>query len=217
MACQGRLQKIFDRVRELFNEGIATGSGSGFLQDGALLLWCNECTSELALDGVWTKTATIALAAETPLYDLSASLSDLVQVHEVRHTGTSCRLHCCANRSELADMVATCESGTPQAYYVHGDTLELVPAPAADEPDGLTIFYAYYPGDLNCSTNCTPRIPEAFDDAYTYYCLWAAYQKDRTNPRSGTNTPHYWDLFRRKKAQLLGSRLPPKQGMRPYR
>lgn len=217
MACQGRLQKIFDRVRELFNEGSATGSGSGFLQDEALMLWCNECTSELALDGVWTKTAAIEVTAGTSGYDLSALLSDLVQVHEVRHTAGGYRLDCCTNRTELADISATYESGTPRAYYVHGDALELAPVLSVTEADGLTVFYSYYPGDLDCTTNYTPRIPEAFDDVYTYYCLWAAYQKDRTNPTSGRNTPYYWDLFRRKKSQLLGSRLSPKGGVRPYR
>lgn len=217
MACQGRLQKIFDRVRELFNEGSATGSGSGFLQDAALMLWCNECTSELALDGTWTKADTIDVTAGTSLYELADLLPDLVQVHELRHTATGYPLDCCTNRTELADMRADYESGIPKAYYVHGHALELAPIPSTTEPSGLTLFYSYYPGDLDCTTNYTPRIPDAFDDVYTYYCLWAAYQKDRTNPRSVQNTPFYWELFQRKKSQLHGSRLSPKQGVRPYR
>ncbi len=217
MACQGRLQKIFDRVRELFNEGSETGSGSGFLQDGALLLWCNECTAELALDGTWTKTATISVTAGTSMYELSVLLPDIVQIHEVRHTLHGHKLDCCTNRTELADLQTNCKSGLPNSYHVQGNTLELAPAPSAAEADGLTVFYSSYPGDLDCTTNYTPRIPEAFDDVYTYYCLWAAYQKDRTNPRSAENTSHYWELFRRKKSQLHGSSLSPKQGVRPYR
>jgi hypothetical protein len=211
-----RLETIFLRVREYANQGTNTGSGSGYIDDNnvALLLWVNQCTSEIAQTGYWRKSDTLDLVAGTGEYSLIAAASDIVRVNQIYLTATGIALDCAGNWGEMQAILADTPSGTPHTYFIMGDTLKLAPAPDVSTSAGLTMLIAYHPGSLDVTTNYTPLVSMAYDDVYTWYSLWAWALKNPSNVKSALRS-EYWQLYTAKLASMLQTN--PRNALAPLR
>jgi hypothetical protein len=205
-----------ERVRERFNEGTRGASLSGFVSDDdTLLLWINEAIDDIAADGRWKTTGTVDLVSGTSLYSLTAELSDPIRIHEVRLTSTGDKLEGMTNRSSLANILADESTGTPDAYFVQGDSLELAPAPDTTTASGLTIYYTTHPGYVDCVTGDAPSTPVGLDALYEEFCLARAFEKDRRTSGAAERSMSHFNAYLRKKALLFADK--PKRSLRPYR
>ncbi len=213
--CSGRVGAICDRVRRFFNEAATDGILGA---DSLLVDHINQCVDDLARSHYWTKTGLLNLAADTEAYSLTAALPDYVDLIDLQWTDTLQSLHCCDNRNIYTYYKQQAKAGTHQYYYyVETNTLYVAPVPTAAGTGVLTAHYAYHPGALACLSSYTPDLPSTYDNLFVYYTLWQCFMRDRHARTADEAAKLYLTLYQQLKAQLLGQRIPPMIGLRPYR
>lgn len=80
--------------------------------------------------------------------------------------------------------------GTPYKYYIWGTTLNLVPAPSAENVGTLYLFYKSKPITL-LSANQNLEIDDSLSEAMNAYVLWKAWSKEKEQDLADTQKQTY--------------------------
>jgi len=212
--CPGRIGRIIDTVRDLFNE-----SGGDFLSDQFILRSVNRCLQELAQDDYWRTESWIPSVAGTNRIDLLAAIPRFQDVHQVRFSGRTNPMVPLGGYKEYDDLrTASNSSGVPECYTVQNTSLFVWPPPQESLAEGFCIYHSYLPADLTCGEeSADPPVPRAHDMVFVYYVLRQAFLRDRHAPGADLKFQEYSALYDREKQKLLSEGDPPGLSLRPYR
>ncbi len=212
--CAGRIGKIIDAVRDLFNE--ATG---GFIADAFILRSINRCQQHLAQENYWRRETWIpALSGEYEL-DLLSHIADYQDIHQVYFSGRSYPMTSLGSFKQYEELKTGSQSaGTPEYYVVQNNRLYVWPIPNTDVGSGYCVYHSYQPADLTCSSvNPNPPVPKAHDVIFVYFALRDAFLRDRHAPGADSKFSEYAQLYEAEKQRLLGEGDPPRLSLRSYR
>jgi len=212
--CAGRVGKIIDTVRDLFNE-----STGGFLADEFILRSINRCQQDLAQEDYWRRETWIPAVSggnESNLLDL---LSDYQDIHQVHFSGADHPMTALPGFQQYQELkTGSNATGVPECYVVQNDRMYVWPPPESDLQSGYCVYHSYLPGDLTCSaSNPDPRIPKAHDMVFVYFTLKQAFLRDRHAPGAEIKSQEYTRLYEHAKQRLLGEGDPPGLALRSYR
>jgi len=210
----GRVDRIIDTVRDLFNE-----SAAGFLPDEFILRSMNRCQEDLAMENYWRDETWIQAEQGVNRIDLLTAIPRFQDLHQVRFTGCAVPMTPLDNFKDYQDLAASpVPTGTPQYYVVQNNTLYVWPAPAFSAESGFCVYHSYLPEDLTCSAESPdPRVPRAHDMVYVYFVLKLAFLRDRHAPGADAKFAEYSRLYEMQKQSLLGQGDPPRLAVRPSR
>lgn len=213
-ACAGRVGRIFDTVRDLFNE-----STGGFLPDDFILRCMNRCQQDLAQEDYWRRETWIGAASGVNRVDLLAAIQGFQNLHQVTYSGSQTPMIPLGSFEEYQELKnAFGTGGLPEYYVVQNDSLYVWPPPSADVSSGFCVYHSYLPEDLTCSSdNPDPPIPRAHDMVFVHFVLKQAFLRDRHAPGAETKFQEYSQLHEKAKHSLLGEADPPRLAVRPYR
>jgi hypothetical protein len=212
--CVGRMGRIADAVRDLFNEN--TG---GFLPDGFILRSINRCMQDLAQEDYWRTETWIPSIVDSYRIALSTAIPNYQRLHQVYFNGQRCPMTPLGSFQEYEELKVGCAgSGCPEYYVVQNDTLFVWPPPSADLESGFCVYHSYLPEELTCSdVNPNPPIPRAHDSLFVYYVLKEAFLRDRHAPGADGKFQEYSMLYEKEKQKLLGEGSQPNLAVRSYR
>ena len=210
----GRIGRIIDTVRDLFNE-----SSGGFLPDEFIIRSMNRCQEDLARENYWRGETCIPAEQGVCRIDLLTAIPRFQDLHQVRFIGCAAPMIPLDCFKEYQDLAAGSRStGTPQYYVVQNNSLYVWPAPASSSESGFCVYHSYLPDDLTGSPeNPDPRVPQAYDMLYVYFVLKLAFLRDRHAPGADTKFAEYSRLYEMEKQGLLGEGDPPRLAVRPSR
>lgn len=213
-ACTGRVGKIAEAVRDLFNE-----STGGFLPDGFILRSMNRCLQDLAQEDYWRTETWIPSYADCDRTDLSATIPGYQRLHQVYFNGQRHPMTPLGSFREYEELkTRSASSGCPEYYVVQNDALFVWPPPSTDLESGFCLYHSYLPEELTCSDeNPNPPIPTAHDSVFVYYVLKEAFLRDRHAPGADVKFQEYSMLYEKEKQKLLGEGSPPNLAVRSYR
>ncbi len=212
--CPGRVGRIIDTVRDLFNE-----ANGGFLSDEFILRSVNCCLQDLAQHDYWRTETWIPVSSGINRVDLLAVIPEFQALHQVRYAGVNAPMAALGSYVEYDEMRTDCNvSGVPQYYVVQNTDMLVWPPPASDSSSGLCVYYSYLPADLGCSAdNANPPVPKAHDMVFVYFVLKQAFLRDRHAPGADGKFQEYASLYDRAKQALLCQGEPPLLSLRPHR
>ncbi|MEW6110639.1 MAG: hypothetical protein AB1664_00790 [Thermodesulfobacteriota bacterium] len=212
--CAGRVGKVIDTVRDLFNE--ATG---GFLSDEFILRAINRCRKDIAQEDYWRTESWIPSESGASQVDLLAHIPEYQSIHQVSFSGQHEPMISLGSFREYEEIQRASEAeGTPQVYVVQNNALHVWPAPAETAQSGYRIYHSYEPPELTCSSsNPDPAVPRAHDTVFVYFALKQAFLRDRHAPGADVKFREYAQLYEAEKKKLLGEADPPKLSLRSYR
>jgi hypothetical protein len=212
--CPGRLGRIIDTVRDLFNE--ATG---GFISDQFILRSVNRCLQDLAQHDYWRTETSIPCHAGEYRESLLEAIPSFQTVHQVRHCDSRQPMTPLGSYVEFDQVRSACTaSGIPEYYVVQNTDLLVWPPPGSASPSGFCVYHSYLPSELACtSANANPPIPKAHDMVFVYFVLRQAFLRDRHAPGADGKFQEYSQLYDRAKQALLGQGEPPTLSLRPHR
>ncbi|MBI4965354.1 MAG: hypothetical protein HY913_18905 [Desulfomonile tiedjei] len=212
--CAGRVGKIFDTVRDLFNE--ATG---GFLPDNFILRSINRCLQDIGQHNYWRRETWMPAEAGENRVDLLEAIAGYQDVHQVHFSGQTAPMMPLGSFEEYEELkTGSNATGVPEYYAVQNDSMYVWPPPATNLASGFCAYHSYLPADLTCSEeNPTPPLPAANDMLFVYFVLKQAFLRDRHAPGAEVKFQEYSGLYEQAKQRLLGEKDPPKLALRPYR
>jgi len=212
--CPGRIGRIVDTVRDLFNE-----AGGGFLSDQFIVRSINRCLQELAQDDYWRAETWIPSVAGANRIDLLAAIPRFQDVHQVRFSGRANPMAPLSGYKEYDELrTASNSMGVPEYYAVQNTALFVWPPPQESLASGFCIYHSYVPDDLTCGPESPdPPLPRAHDVVFVYYVLRQSFLRDRHAPGADLKFQEYSALYDREKQKLLGEGDPPGLSLRPYR
>jgi hypothetical protein len=212
--CAGRVGRIADAVRDLFNE-----STGGFLPDGFILRSMNRCLQDLAQEDYWCTETWIPSVAGSYRIDLPREIPDYQRLHQVYFNGQHCPMTPLGSFQEYEELkVRSIGSGCPEHYVVQNNTLFVWPAPSTNQESGFCLYHSYLPEELTCSdVNPNPSTPKAHDSLFVYYVLKEAFLRDRHAPGADVKFQEYSMLYEKEKHKILGEGSQPNLAVRSYR
>jgi hypothetical protein len=212
--CAGRVGRISDAVRDLFNE--TTG---GFLADGFILRSINRCVQDLAQEDYWRTETWIPCVADSYRVELAAAIPAYQRLHQVYFNGQRHPMTPLGSFQEYEELkVGSSGSGRPKYYVLQNNALFVWPPPSADLETGFCVYHSFLPDELTCSdVNPNPPIPKAHDSLFVYYVLKEAFLRDRHAPGADMKFQEYSILYEREKLKLLGEGCQPNLAVRAYR
>jgi hypothetical protein len=212
--CAGRVGRIIDTVRDLFNE-----STGGFLPDDFILRCLNRCQQELAQEDYWRCETWVPAASGESRLNMLELIPAFQNLHQVQYSGSRTPMTPLGSFEEYEELkTASSVPGRPEHYVVQNDSLYVWPSPSADLSSGFCVYHSYLPDDLTCSPdNPDPSLPRAHDMIFVYSVLKQAFLRDRHAPGADTKLQEYSQLYERAKRTLLGEADPPCLAVRPYR
>jgi hypothetical protein len=212
--CVGRVGRIAEAVRDLFNE-----STGGFLPDGFILRSINRCMQDLAQEDYWRTETWIPSFEDCDRIDLSAAIPQYQRLHQVYFNGQHYPMTPLGSFREYEELkVGSSCCGTPEYYVVQNDALFVWPPPLTYLDSGFCVYHSYLPEELTCSDdNPNPPIPIAHDSVFVYYVLKEAFLRDRHAPGADVKFQEYSLLYDKEKQKLLGEGSPQNLAVRPYR
>jgi hypothetical protein len=212
--CHGRVGRIIDTVRDLFNEAIG-----GFLPDEFILRSMNRCLQDLAQEDYWRKETWIPAVSGVHSVDLLGAIPEYQALHQMRYRGCNNPMVALGSYLEYDEMRTGCNvPGVPQYYVVQNTTVLVWPPPGSDSPSGFCVYHSYLPADMTCSAdNANPPVPKAHDMVFVFYVLRQAFLRDRHAPGADGKFQEYSMLYERAKQALLGQGDPPLLSLRPQR
>jgi hypothetical protein len=212
--CAGRVGKIVDSVRDLFNE-----TGGGFLSDQFVLRAINRCEEDLAKENYWRTESWIPAASGSSSLDLLDAIPAFQDIHQVRYSGQTYPMTPLDSFREYEALLAESQAGgIPEYYLVQNNRMYVWPAASQDAGSGFCIYHSYRPEDLTCSSeNPDPAIPRSHDTVFVYYVLKQAFLRDRHAPGADVKFTEYARLYDLEKVSLLGEGEPPHLAVRPGR
>jgi hypothetical protein len=212
--CAGRVGKIIDTVRDLFNE--ATG---GFLSDEFILRAINRCRKDLAQEDYWRTESWMPAESGVFQVDLLLHIPEYQNIHQVSFSGHREPMISLGSFREYEEIQSASQAtGTPQVYVVQNNTLHVWPSPSETVQSGYRIYHSYEPPELTCSSlNPDPAIPRAHDSVFVYFALKQAFLRDRHAPGADVKFREFAQLYETEKKKLLGEADPPKLSLRSYR
>ncbi|HMK35310.1 MAG TPA: hypothetical protein VK463_09610 [Desulfomonilaceae bacterium] len=213
-ACAGRVGKIIDAVRDLFNESTA-----GFLSDDFILRGINRCQQDLAQEDYWRTESCIPCVAGSYRVNLMTAIPNYQRLHQVYFNGQCFPMTPLGSFSEFEELRTGANvSGQPECYVVQNDSLFVWPTASADLASGFCVYHSYLPDDLTCSdVNPNPPLPRAHDILFVYYVLREAFLRDRHAPGADVKFQEYSVLYEREKQKLLGEATQTNLKVRSYR
>jgi hypothetical protein len=212
--CAGRVGKIVDAVRDLFNE-----SAGAFLPDGFILRSINRCLQDLAQEDYWRTETWIPSVSGTYRTDLSMAIPQYQRLHQVYFNGRRCPMKPLGSFQEYEELkVGSTGNGSPEYYVAQNGSFFVWPPPSADLESGFCVYHSYSPDELTCSDlNPNPPIPKAHDALFAYYVLREAFLRDRHAPGADAKFQEYSMLYEKEKQKLLGEGSQPNLAVRSYR
>jgi hypothetical protein len=212
--CAGRVGKIADAVRDLFNE-----SAGGFLPDDFILRSINRCRLDLAQEGYWRDETWIPSVAGGRRIELSTVIPQYQKLHQLHYAGQGGPMIPLGSFQEYEEMrTGDSSSGSPAYYVVQNNTLFVWPPAPADLQAGFCVYHSYVPEELTCtSANPDPPIPKAHDMLFVHYVLKEAFLRDRHAPGANAKFREYSMLYEAEKRKLLGEGTANNSAVRPYR
>ena len=212
--CSGRVGKIMDSVRDLFNE-----TSEAFLSDEFILRSINRCLQDLAREDYWRSETWVPAVAGVNRINLIEALPDYQSLHQARFSGRNSPMVSLGSYKEYDELRSANNSpGIPEYYVVQNNTLFVWPPPAEDLESGFCLYHSYLPADLTCSSeNPDPPIPRAHDMIFVYFALQQAFLRDRHAPGADAKFQEYSALYEREKQRLLAEGGPPELAVRPGR
>ncbi len=210
----GRVGKIMDTVRDLFNE-----TGEAFLSDEFILRSINRCMQDLAQEDYWRSETWIPASAGMYRIDLNSAIPGYQSMHQLRFSGQSSPMAPMGSYKEYDELrTATEERGIPEYYVLQNNTLFVWPAPSTTQQSGFCAYHSYLPDDLTCSPeNSDPPIPGAHDMVFVYFVLQQAFLRDRHAPGAEMKFQQYSMLYEREKQKLLAEGEHSGLALRPHR
>ncbi len=212
--CPGRLGRIIDTVRDLFNE--ATG---GFISDEFIIRSVNRCMQDLAQHGYWKRESWLAAHTEEHTIDLPAVVTDYQDIHQVGFSGQRSPMTALGGFKEYEELkTASSAAGVPRYWVAQNNILYVWPTPSEEVTSGYCVYHSYLPGEIACSPDrSNPPIPPSHDMVFVYFVLKQAFLRDRHAPGADIKYREYAELYDAEKHDLLGEGDPPKMSLRSYR
>lgn len=212
--CYGRVGKIVDTVRDLFNE-----TSEAFLSDEFIIRSINRCLQNLAQEDYWRAETWIPASSGVYRIDLNAAIADYQSLHQLRFSGHSSPMVPVGSFKEFDEKRTSTEvRGKPEYYIVQANTLFIWPSPSVSQQSGFCAYYSYLPDDLTFSqANPDPPVPRAHDMVFVYFVLQQAFLRDRHAPGAENKFQQYSMLYEREKAKLLAEAEQPGLAIRPHR
>jgi len=212
--CAGRVGKIVDAVRDLFNE-----SAGGFLSDQFILRSINRCQEDLAKENYWRAESWIPAVSGSRSVDLLTAIPAFQDIHQARFSGRTYPMAPLDSFREYEALLAESQAkGIPEYYLVQNNRMYVWPAASQDIASGFCVYHSYRPDDLTCSSeNPDPAIPRSHDTLFVYYVLKQAFLRDRHAPGADVKFAEYSRLYDLEKMSLLGEGEPPHLAVRPGR
>ncbi|MBM4327956.1 MAG: hypothetical protein FJ118_12425 [Deltaproteobacteria bacterium] len=212
--CAGRVGKIIDTVRDLFNE-----AAGGFLSDEFILRAINRCRKDLAQEDYWRTESRVPAESGVSEVNLLAHIPEYQNIHQVSFSGQHEPMISLGSFREYEEIKSASQAkGAPQVYVVQNNILHVWPAPSETVQSGYRIYHSYEPPELTCSSlNPDPAVPRAHDSVFVYFALKQAFLRDRHAPGADVKFREYAQLYEAEKKKLLGEGDPPKLSLRSYR
>lgn len=212
--CGGRVGKIIDTVRDLFNE-----STGGFLEDEFILRAVNRCQEDLAKEDYWRKETWVPAISGVAETDLLAAIPRFQDLHQVSFGDCRTPMTLLGSFREYQELKTRSGGlGTPRYYVVQNSVLQVWPAPSTDSANGFCVYHSFLPDDLTCSAeNPNPALPVAHDMLFVYFALKQAFLRDRHAPGADGKFAEYSRLYEMERQRLLGQSDPPGLELRPSR
>jgi hypothetical protein len=210
----GRVGRIIDTVRDLFNE-----ANGGFLSDEFIIRSMNRCLQDLAQDDYWRTETWIPSSSGVNRVDLLAAIPDFQALHQVRYRGANSPMAALGSYVEYDEVRTACNTpGVPEYYVLQNTNLLVWPPPGSDSPSGFCVYHSYLPAALGCSqADANPPVPKAHDMVFVYFVLRQAFLRDRHAPGADGKFQEYSLLYDRAKQALLGQGEPALLSLRPRR
>lgn len=214
----GRLGKICDRIRWEAN----LGSDSAMASEAQLLDLVNQCQQDLTRSRYYRRETVIDVVAGTDTIDLFEVVPDLYELYGLFWLENKRRLWEIQTDADAKSARLYLDDGTPQAYYIRGNDLQLIPAPLASASDAIAILYHYAPDDLTGLTAAVPdgTTPEGVlptdDELFVLYALAKIYARDRHAPLAQKLSMQYEAKYESMKRRT-GSRNQRAGRILPYR
>lgn len=199
--CSGRVGKIVDSARDLFNESCA-----GFLSDEFILRCINRCIEDLAQEDYWRSEKWISCARGATEIDLLEAVPKYQKIFQVTFQGCETPLRLLASYQEYLEFKGRAGgNGVPQALVIQNNSMHVWPAPDRSLPTGFRLYHSCIPDEITCSSeNPNPPVPRAHDIIFVYYTLKHAFLRDRHAPGADLKFQEYSLLYDREKRKLLG-------------
>jgi len=212
--CTGRVGRIFDTVKDLFNE-----SAGSFLADDFILRSMNRCQQDIAQEDYWRRETWIPAESGVNSLNLLTRIQGFQNLHQVSYSGGQAPMIPLGSFEEYQELKnASNAAGLPEYYVVQNDSIYVWPPPSRDMASGFCVYHSYLPEDLTCSPdNPDPPIPRAHDMVFVHFVLKQAFLRDRHAPGADTKFQEYSLLYEKAKQSLLGEADPPRLAVRPYR
>lgn len=212
--CAGRVGKIADSVRDLFNE-----STGGLLPDDFILRSINRCRLDLAQEDYWRCETWIPSVAGSYRIDLSREIPQYQRLHQVSYHGQGHPMVPLGSYQEYEEIrTGTACTGSPEYYVMQNSVLFVWPPASTDLQSGFCVYHSYVPTELTCADlNPDPAIPKAHDMVFAYYVLKEAFLRDRHAPGADAKFREYSILYESEKQKLVGEGTPSNLAVRSYR
>jgi hypothetical protein len=212
--CQGRVGRIIDAVRDLFNE-----AAGGFLSDAFILRAINRCRLELAQADYWRRETWIPAYASENTVNLLEAVAAFQDLHQVSFRGQDHPMTPAPSFRDYLDLKTRSSSvGVPERWIVQNNVLYVWPAPSSGLQSGYCLYHSYTPPELTCaSENPNPDIPKPHDSIFVYFALQQAFLRDRHAPGADVKFEEFTRLYEQSKQSLLGQGDPPALSLRSYR
>ena len=213
-SCHGRVGKIIDAVRDLFNEAVG-----GFISDEFILRSLNRCQQDLAKEDYWRRETWLPASSGAYTTDLLTNMADYQDIHQVYFSGRNYPMTALGSFKQYEELrTGSQATANPEYYVVQNNTMYVWPIPGLDVNSGYCVYHSYQPSDLTCSSvNPSPPIPKAHDSIFVYHALKDAFLRDRHAPGADAKFREYSQLYEAEKQRLLGEADPPKLSLRSYR
>jgi hypothetical protein len=213
-AYEGRLGRIIDTVRDLFNE-----SGGEFLSDHFIIRAANRCLEELAQDDYWRRETWIPCFSGASRTDLLPMIPDFQALHHVRFNGSPMPMTPLGGYEEFDELkTGSGSSGIPQYYVLQNTILSVWPPPGTDLQSGFCVYHSFLPDPITGPGDSVhPPVPKAHDLLFVYYVLKQAFLRDRHAPGADAKFQEYSALYDRARHALLSQSEAPASCLQPRR
>lgn len=211
----GRVQEIYEDVLDYANEQ----GGLGYATQARVLRWINKCTKEISKKGYFKTSTLINLTSGDGDIDLTSVFSDHSDIIGCWWEETGREIYAIKTIDEYQLGLQRLPTGdTTLGFYIAENVMYLVPVPDISVTDAIRVWRHYIPAAMTgLIGNCTPPVPEDYDDVYTNYCLWQLALKDRTNVKRIENLQFYKSLFDKSLSNLMEQDTTPGFRLKWYR
>lgn len=148
----------------------------------------NQAIRDLSVRFAWPYLAAIDTIAVSAAVDTYALPADTSRVEAILLDGSTTRLREMGPSTALFEEAGVPASGTPDSYFVWGDSIVLRPIPTGSE--NLTVYYYRNPTTLNNDTD-SPEFAEPFHYVLADFVMQALWEREEDFEKAAVYANRY--------------------------